>query len=97
MRLSDLRDAKVKNVEGETIGRIHEVHAEGGKIVAVSCGSASLIERLTARSRGKRIPWERVVKITASGVVVAPDAKTKNSSSRTRKGIRRPSGRPSNR
>ena len=29
MRLSDLRDKKIRSLEGETLGRVHEVHCEG--------------------------------------------------------------------
>ena len=97
MRLSDLRDAKVKSLDGKALGRVHEVHAEGGKIVALSCGSASLVERLTAKVHGRQIPWERVVKVTASGVVIAPEARAKRSASRSRQDTRRPSGRQSKR
>ena len=35
MRLSDLRDAKVQTLDGKTLGRVHEVHCEGGRITAL--------------------------------------------------------------
>ncbi len=57
MRLSDLRDAKVKTFDGETLGRVHDVHIEGGRIVALACGAGGFIERLTAKTEGRRIPW----------------------------------------
>ena len=58
MRLSDLRDKKVTTLDGEDLGRVHEVHCDGGRITALMCGPASLIERLTAKTDGRRIPWE---------------------------------------
>ena len=52
IRLSDLRDARVKTLDGETLGRVHEVHAEGGRIDALTCGPGSFIESLTAKKQG---------------------------------------------
>jgi sporulation protein YlmC with PRC-barrel domain len=91
MRLSELRDAKVKTLDGETLGRVHEVHVEAGKVVALTCGPGSFIERLTARKHGRRIPWECVRRITHKEVVVVPDPPQRVSASRTRQGTRRPS------
>jgi sporulation protein YlmC with PRC-barrel domain len=91
MRLSELRDAKVKTLDGETLGRVHEVHVEAGKVVALTCGPGSFIERLTARKHGRRIPWECVRRITRKEVVVVPDPPQRVSASRTRRGTRRPS------
>ena len=97
MRLSELRDAKVKTLDGEKLGRVHEVHVEAGKVVALTCGPGSFIERLTARKHGRRIPWECVRRITHKEVVVVPDPPQRVSASRTRQGTRRPSGRRSKR
>jgi len=94
MRLSDLRDAKIKTLDGETLGRVHEVHVEGGRVTALTCGPGSFIERLTAKKHGRRIPWECVVKIERTHIVVAPDPpqrKPKSGASRNRQGTRRPS------
>jgi sporulation protein YlmC with PRC-barrel domain len=93
MRLSDLRDAQVKSLDGETLGRVHEVHSEGGRIVALTCGARSFIERLTAKKHGRRIPWECVVKVEWKAILVTSDPpKRKLSASRSRQGTRRPSG-----
>jgi sporulation protein YlmC with PRC-barrel domain len=91
MRLSGLRDAKVKTLDGETLGRVHEVHVEGAKVVALICGPGSFIERLTARKHGRRIPWECVRRITGKEIVVVPDPPQRVSASRTRRGTRQPS------
>lgn len=93
-RLSDLRRAKVKTLDGETLGRVHEVECNEGRIVALACGPGSLIERLTAKVKGRRIPWECVRSLGTGVVVVTPDPPqriTKSRASRTRKGTRRPS------
>ena len=94
MRLSDLRDKMVRTLDGEPLGRVHEVHCEKGKIVALMCGPASLIERWTGKRRGRRIEWSSVVKIGSKAVLVGPE---KPSASRSRPGTRRPSARPSKR
>ena len=91
MRLSELRDAKVKTLDGDTLGRVHEVHVENGKVIALTCGPGSFIERLTTRTHGRRIPWECVRRITRNEVVVVPDPPRRISASRTRQGTRRPS------
>jgi sporulation protein YlmC with PRC-barrel domain len=77
MRLSDLRDKKIKTTDGEVLGRIHEVHSDKGKIVALMCGPSSMIERWTARHGGHRIPWTSVRKIERDAVIVTiePTAK----------------------
>ena len=97
MRLTDLRDEIVRTLDGKLIGRVHEVHADGGRIVALSCGAASLVERLTAKSHGQRIAWERVVAVTPSHIVVGPDDASKPRASRSRQGNRRPNARRSKR
>jgi sporulation protein YlmC with PRC-barrel domain len=98
MRLSDLRDAKVKSLDGETLGRVHEVHSEGGRIVALTCGAGSWLESLTAKTGGRRVPWECVVKVERKQVTIVADApQRKPSASRSRQGTRRPSARRSKR
>src|SRR3954447_19462827 len=97
MRLSELRNAKVTTLDGERLGRVHEVHCEGGRVVALTCGPGSYIESLTAKKHGRRIPWECVHKIGGGQVVVVPDppqrkaSAKKPSASRSRRGTRRPS------
>jgi sporulation protein YlmC with PRC-barrel domain len=98
MRLSELRNKKVHSLDGETLGRIHEVHSDGRRIVAISCGPASLVERMTARNQGRRIPWECVLRIEPDKVVVTADPPQRKSNvARSRQGTRRPSGRRSKR
>lgn len=100
MRLSDLRDAKVKSLDGESLGRVHDVHSENGRIVALTCGARSFIERLTAKKHGRTIPWECVVKLDHKQVTVVPNPpkrKPRTNASRTRQGTRRPSGQRSKR
>jgi sporulation protein YlmC with PRC-barrel domain len=103
MRLSDLQDKKVRTLDGEMLGRVHEVHCDNGAVTALTCGPGSLIERLTAREHGRRIPWECVRKVDPDQILVTPDppkrklpAKTP-SGSRTRQRTPRPSGRRSGR
>jgi sporulation protein YlmC with PRC-barrel domain len=88
MRLSQLRGMKVRSLDGETLGRVHEVHCDGGKVVALMCGAASFIERWTAREKGRRVPWDQVKRIGRDAVVISDE---KPSEARSRKGTRRPS------
>jgi sporulation protein YlmC with PRC-barrel domain len=101
MLLTDLRDKKIRTLDGETLGRVHEVHCEAGRITALMAGAGSFIERLTARKRGRRIPWECVVKVEAKQIVVVPDPPRRNSKKpngpRSRQRTRRPSERRSTR
>lgn len=71
MRLSDLRGAKVRTLDGETLGRVHEVHCEARRITAIVVGASGLIEMLTAKKSGKEIPWECVRKIHHKEIIVA--------------------------
>ena len=95
MRLSDLRGARVKTLDGDTLGRVHEVHVENGRVVALTSGPGSIIEMLTAKNHGRRIPWSCVKKVTPDAIVVVPDPPQrivkKPSASRSRQGTRRPS------
>jgi sporulation protein YlmC with PRC-barrel domain len=71
MRLSDLRDKAVRSLDGDKLGRVHEVHCKDGQVVALMCGPGSLIERWTGQSEGRRVPWEAVHRIEADAVVIA--------------------------
>ena len=101
MRLSDLHDAKVRTLDGDVLGWVHEVHCDGGRIIALMCGPGSFIERLTARKKGRRIPWEYVKRVEPGRVTVAPDPPQRNtkksSGSRTRRRTPRTSARRSKR
>jgi sporulation protein YlmC with PRC-barrel domain len=98
MRLSDLRNTPVRTLDGEILGRVHEVHCEGGRVVALTCGPGSFIESLTAKKKGRRIPWECVRKADRKQVLVTPDPPERTvSASRSRKGTRRPTARRSKR
>ena len=95
IRLSDLRDKNIATLDGEALGRVHEVHCDGGRVVALTCGPASFIERWTDRGEGRRIPWECVRKIERDRILVAPDPPKrppKTPASRSRQGTRRASG-----
>ena len=52
MRLTDLRHAKVRTLDGEKLGRVFEVHCDSGQITALSCGAGGFIERLTGKRAG---------------------------------------------
>ena len=93
MRLSDLRDAKVCTLDGDKLGRVHEVHCDKGRVVALMCGPGSLLERFTAKQEGRRIPWKWVKRIQPGRITVTPDPPQRivKSGSRTRRRTQRPS------
>jgi sporulation protein YlmC with PRC-barrel domain len=95
MRLSDLRDTIVRDLDGRKLGRVHEVHCEKGRITALMCGSGGLIERWTGKTDGRRIPWESVRKMGKREIVVSFDQPKRSASKpsvpRSRQGTRRPS------
>ena len=98
MRLSDLRDKPIRTTDGRALGRVHDVHCERGRIVALMCGSGSLVERWTGRKGGHKIPWERVTKVDRDQITIAPDGPPKKTNAtRTRQGTRRTSARRSKR
>jgi sporulation protein YlmC with PRC-barrel domain len=71
MRLSDLRHKQVRTPDGRPVGRVFEVHCEAGAVKELMCGPGSFVERLTARTRGRRIPWEMVKRIEARSIIVS--------------------------
>ena len=99
-RLSQLRDSKIRTLDGEYLGRLHEVHCDGGRVVALMSGPGSFVERWTAKKEGRRIPWECVVRIERQHILVVPDPPqriVKSSATRTRRGTRRPTAPQSKR
>ena len=86
-RLSDLRGLTIRSIDGKTLGRVHEVHADKGRVVAVMCGAGSFIERWTGRTEGRRVPWDQVKRIDRDAIVIGSEP----SASRNRQGTRRPS------
>jgi sporulation protein YlmC with PRC-barrel domain len=85
MRLTDLQDKKVVTLDGERLGRVHEVHCDGGRVTALMSGPGSFIERLTARKKGRRIPWQYVVRVESKQVVVCPDPPQRKSPGKSSK------------
>jgi sporulation protein YlmC with PRC-barrel domain len=73
IRLTDLRGKEVRTLDGERLGRVHEVHCERGMVTALMVGAASFIERMTAQRKGRRVPWDCVRKMDSNGIVVTPE------------------------
>jgi sporulation protein YlmC with PRC-barrel domain len=73
MRLTDIRNKEVRTLDGERLGRVHEVHCERGVVTALMVGPGSFIERLTARKKGRRVPWDCVRKIDTDRILVTPN------------------------
>jgi sporulation protein YlmC with PRC-barrel domain len=71
MRLGELYDAPVRTEDGERLGCVHEVYAEGGRVVKLGVGAANLLERLLYRRRGRQVAWDDVVAIEGGTIIVA--------------------------
>ncbi|MEA3063184.1 MAG: hypothetical protein QOJ94_2965 [Sphingomonadales bacterium] len=71
MRLGELYDAPVRTEDGERLGAVHEVYAEGGRVVGLGVGAANLLERLLYRRRGRQVAWDDVVAIEDGTIIVA--------------------------
>ena len=101
MRLSDLRDKPIRTLDGEKLGRVHEVHSKEGRIIALTSGAGSLLERLTGKKHGRRIPWESVRTINDKEIVVTGNtpkqSPKKASGSRSQRRTRQASARRSKR
>ena len=74
MRACQLDGIRVRRESGEVLGRVHEIHAEGGEIKTLICGARGFWQRLSGARGGHRIAWSQVKSVTAGELVVA-DAK----------------------
>ena len=74
IRLSDLRDAPVRSLDGKRLGRVHEVHCEDGRVTALMCGAGGFIERWTGHKNGRRIAWDSVRRIDRDAIHVETPA-----------------------
>jgi hypothetical protein len=63
----------VKTLDGEILGRVHDVHCANERIVELSCGPVSFIERLTAKKKGRQIAWECVRRFRRGELIVSVD------------------------
>ena len=77
MRLTDLQNKMVYTLDGERLGRVHEVHCENGVLIALKVGAGSFIERMTAKTKGRRVPWDQVAKVERERIVVRPQRKSR--------------------
>jgi sporulation protein YlmC with PRC-barrel domain len=48
-------------------------------VIALKVGPGSFIERLTVKTKGRRVPWDRVRKIEEKRIVVTPDPPQRSS------------------
>jgi len=70
MRLSDLCSKKVRQENGDVLGRVYEVHIQDSRVTAITCGARGFLQRLTAAHTGHRVPWEQVVKMTPKEIII---------------------------
>ena len=63
MRLGALINLPVMDANGQKLGRLHEIHATGGKITELVYGPAGLFERLTGKVQPTKVSWSRVSRL----------------------------------
>ena len=68
-RLSDLVGKKVRTEGGVYLGRVHEVRARQGQVIALIYGTSGFLQRLFPTRRGRRMPWKRVRGFTSSTII----------------------------
>ena len=73
MRLAELLGARVVDGCGKLLGRVEEVHSDGGEVTDLGIGPATLLHRLTGTGGGRRIPWSAVTAIRKRIVIVEGD------------------------
>lgn len=66
IRISKLDALPVLDAAGAELGRLHELHAVGGRVTKLVYGSAGWFERLTGRRRTTAVPWSLVAKVEAT-------------------------------
>jgi sporulation protein YlmC with PRC-barrel domain len=78
--LSSLQDRKVETESGRTLGRCHDLRGEvtGSKlrVTGLCVGARAWLSHLGIRSHDRHtvIPWEAVVRIEATRIIVRDDA-----------------------
>lgn len=70
IRAAELYGRKVRGQDGKVLGKVHEIHADGGQVRYLTVGAGGLLQRLTASHRGRRIDWEAIVAIDRQGLLV---------------------------
>lgn len=70
MKSSDLQGRPVRTESGERLGRVGEIHTAGGVVTALTCGGGGFLQRFVASRRGRRVDWDRVLRVTPREIVV---------------------------
>jgi sporulation protein YlmC with PRC-barrel domain len=70
MRLSEIYGMPVRTRDGDSLGRVREIHCEQGKVARLGIGAGSLIERLTGSRKGRHVAWDDVLEIRRGEIVV---------------------------
>jgi sporulation protein YlmC with PRC-barrel domain len=76
---------KVRAEDGRLLGRVHEIHAEGGEVRYLTVGAGGWLQRLTASHRGQRIEWSAVLRIEDAALVVGEKPARRRPARKTRR------------
>jgi sporulation protein YlmC with PRC-barrel domain len=70
IRSAQLQGRLVVAEDGRRLGRVDEIHVRDGEVTVLTLGPGGLLERFRASSRGHRVAWDRVQRITEREIVV---------------------------
>jgi len=68
--LSGLDDKMIIDTDGRRLGRVHDVRARDGEVIALECGARSWRERLAGHGEARHVPWTAVREIRADAIIV---------------------------
>ena len=70
IRSAQLQGASVRREDGRRLGRVSEIHVQGGEVTMLIVGASGLLKRFTASPAGRRVRWDQVQRITAREILV---------------------------
>jgi len=71
IHVSEFCRKHVRRENGESLGRIFEIHIKGSQVTALTCGARGFLQRMTTAHGGHRVLWTDVLRIDSKEIVVA--------------------------
>ena len=70
IRSAELQGRRVVAEDGRRLGRVEEIHVRDGAVTVLTLGPGGLLERFRGSSRGQRVAWDEVLRVTPREIVV---------------------------
>jgi sporulation protein YlmC with PRC-barrel domain len=67
---ADVAGKQVRTTDGRLLGHVHEIRIQNGKVTHLICGARGLFQRLTRSRKGRRIRWQRVIRISPEAIII---------------------------